>query len=67
VGIGTVLGLVGAFVLRRAMETQLYGVSAMDLRVLAVVGGLLLAVALLACVIPARRAAKTDPVIALGE
>jgi len=67
VGIGTALGLVGAFFLRRALETQLYGVSAMDLTVLVVVGGVLLAVALLACVIPARRAAKTDPVVALGE
>jgi predicted permease len=67
VGVGTLLGLGGAFFLRRALETQLYGVSAMDATVLVVVGTVLLAVALLACVIPARRAAKTDPVVALGE
>lgn len=67
VGVGTVLGLVGAFFLRRALETQLYGVSAMDVRVVAVVGGVLLAVALLACVVPAGRAARTDPTVALAK
>lgn len=67
VGAGTALGLAGAFFLRRALETQLYGVSAMDVTVVAVVGGVLLAVALLACIIPARRAARTDPTVALVE
>jgi predicted lysophospholipase L1 biosynthesis ABC-type transport system permease subunit len=67
VGIGIVIGLLGAFVLRRTLETQLYGVSGIDTMVVIVVGGLLFAVALLACVIPARRAARTDPMGALGE
>jgi len=67
VGVGTALGLAGAFFLRRALETQLYGVSAMDATVVALVGGLLLVVALLACIIPARRAARTDPTAALAE
>jgi ABC-type antimicrobial peptide transport system permease subunit len=67
VGLGIVLGLLGAFVLRRSLESQLYGVGAMDTVVVTAVGGLLIAVALLACVIPARRAARTVPVVALGE
>ena len=67
VGLGTVLGLVGAFLLRRALEAQLYGVSAMDATVVALVAGVLLLVAFLACLIPARRASKTNPVVALSE
>jgi putative ABC transport system permease protein len=49
------------------METQLYGVGAMDPTVIAAVGALLGAVALLACVVPARRAASIDPLMALTE
>jgi predicted permease len=67
VAVGGTLGLAGVFLLRRAIESQLYGIGAMDPFVLVAVGGLLLAVALVACVIPARRAAKTDPVVALNE
>jgi putative ABC transport system permease protein len=67
VSAGTVVGLVGAFALGRTLQSQLYEISATDPRVVAVVGGLLLAVAFVACVLPARRAAKTDPVVALTE
>ena len=67
VGLGALFGLAGAFVLRRTLESVLYGVGAMDTTVLAVVGVVLAAVAMLACIIPARRAARTDPTIALTE
>lgn len=64
-GIG--VGLAGAFAIRRAMETQLFGVRPMDPVVLALVTGVLGVVALLACAVPARRAARIDPLIALSE
>jgi predicted permease len=67
VGAGAVLGLLGAFLLRTALESVLYGVSAMDASVIAEVAALLIVVAVIACVIPARRAARTDPTIALTE
>jgi len=67
VGIGAAVGLAGAFLVRRALESQLYGVGAMEPAVVALVAGLLVAVALTACLVPARRAAKTDPVIALSD
>jgi len=64
---GVVVGIAGAFAIRKTMETQLYGVGAMDPVVLAVVGGILGAVAIVACTVPARRAAKTDPLVALNQ
>ena len=64
-GIG--VGLLGAFAIRRAMETQLFGVQPMDPVVLALVTILLGVVALIACAVPARRAARTDPLAALGD
>ena len=63
--VGTVLGLVGAFMLRQTLQAQLYEIGAMDPTVLTVVGLVLVAVALAATLLPARRAAKTDPVHAL--
>jgi predicted permease len=65
--IGVGVGLGGAFAIRRAMETQLYGVQAMDPVVLAAVTGTLGLVAFLACAVPARRAARIDPLIALND
>jgi len=62
---GTLAGLAGATLLRRAIEVQLYGIGAMEPVVLLFVTGLLVGVALLATAIPARRAARTDPNIAL--
>ncbi len=65
--VGVAVGLVGAFGIRRAMETQLFGIQPMDPMVLALVTGVLGAVALLACAVPARRAAQIDPLIALTD
>jgi predicted permease len=67
VAAGAAAGLVGAFAIRRAMETQLFGVQPMDPIVLAIVGVTLALVAFLACAVPARRAARIDPVIALSD
>ena len=64
---GLAVGLVGAFAIRRAMETQLYGVSAMDPVVIAAVAAILGLVALAACTLPARRASRIDPMSAIAE
>lgn len=65
-GAGFVIGLAGAFALRRSLETQLYGVGGMDPLVLASVAAVLATVALGACSIPARRASRIDPIAALN-
>ena len=67
VGIGAVVGLAGAFFLRQTLQSQLYEVGAMDPIIVTSVAAVLLAVALVACVLPARRAANTDPLIALSD
>ena len=64
---GLAVGLAGAFGIRRAMESQLYGVSGMEPAVLAGVAGVLAVVAVIACAVPARRASRIDPMGALGE
>ncbi len=64
---GAGAGLAGAWLLRAVLQAQLYEVDAMDPRVLAVVILALTLVALAACVLPARRAAATDPARALGD
>jgi predicted permease len=63
--IGTAIGLAGAFALTRLMRTLLFEITATDPLTYVSVIGLLAVVALLACYIPARRAAKVDPLIAL--
>ncbi len=65
--LGLAAGLAVAAGLRRLIESQLYGVSALDPAVLAAVAGLLAAVALVACLVPARRAMRVDPVVALRD
>ncbi len=62
---GVLLGFVVALVLSRAMTSMLFGVKATDPVTFAAVALLLSAVALLACYIPARRATKIDPLVAL--
>jgi putative ABC transport system permease protein len=63
--IGITIGLVGAFILTKFMRTLLFEITATDPLTYVSVIGLLTVVALLACYIPARRAAKVDPLIAL--
>ncbi len=65
VSFGIVAGLGVAFVLGRLLEARLYGISARDPLALLASAFLLLTVALLACWLPARRAARTDPMTAL--
>ena len=60
-GIGLTLGLISSYFIGRAMRSMLYGVSPMDYSAFAIVGVLLLAAALLACYLPARRAASVHP------
>jgi putative ABC transport system permease protein len=65
--IGAALGLVGAFALTGVMSTFLYGVDATDPPTLIAVSLLLVAVAWLACYLPARRATGLHPMIALRQ
>ena len=59
------VGIVGSLALTRLMTNLLFGVSAYDPLTFLAVAGLLLVVALAACYIPARRAMRVDPIVAL--
>jgi len=63
--LGVVIGLAAALALTRLMASQLFGVTPHDPLTYASVGLLLIIVALLACYLPARRAVRVDPLIAL--
>jgi putative ABC transport system permease protein len=64
-GLGITLGFVVSLILTPLMASQLYGIGATDAITLAAVPALLMVVAFLACVVPARRAMRVDPVTAL--
>ena len=65
VGLGLVLGVLGSLALTHTLQSLLFGVSAFDPLTFILVVGLLAAAALLACWLPARRATKVDPMLAL--
>ena len=67
VGLGLGVGLLGAVVMTRYLQSLLFGVGPYDLTVFVGVTALLLAVALGACYVPARRATRIDPTTALRE
>jgi putative ABC transport system permease protein len=63
--VGIALGLAGSFALSGIVASQLWGVSPHDLLTMVAVPALILFVGLLACWIPARRATRVSPVVAL--
>jgi putative ABC transport system permease protein len=64
---GVALGLAGAFAMGRALQSLLFGVRATDPLTFSLVTALLLGVAALASYLPARRAARIDPLLALRQ
>jgi predicted permease len=67
IGAGFALGIVGAIAVRRSIESQLVGVASTDPVVLVAVTATLAIVAALACALPARRATRIDPIVALAD
>jgi putative ABC transport system permease protein len=67
VSVGLAIGLVASFFVARLMTSFLYGVRSTDPATYAAVCALLIFVALLACYLPARRATRVDPTVALRE
>lgn len=66
-GAGVALGFIGAYFVGRAMQGMWFGVEAIDPVAFGAVAVALLASALLACYVPARRAASVDPLTALRQ
>jgi putative ABC transport system permease protein len=64
-GIGLTIGLIGAYFVGRSMQTTLYGIGKLDLSVFTSVAVVLLFAAVIACFVPARRAASVEPMQAL--
>jgi len=59
------VGVAAALLLTRLLESMMYGVSPRDPIVFVLVGLVMIAVSLIACYVPARRAMKIDPIVAL--
>jgi predicted permease len=67
IGAGVLLGLGAVYLLRRALASQVYGIAVTDPSVAISMVVVLIAIALLACILPARRATSIDPTMALAE
>jgi putative ABC transport system permease protein len=65
IGLGLIAGITGAWMLSTTVKGLLFGIEPHDVTVYVLVGGLLSTVGLLAAFVPARRAAKVDPLVAL--
>jgi ABC-type antimicrobial peptide transport system permease subunit len=65
--IGLVLGLIGSIVAARLLARQVWNISPFDPIAFLIVSGIVLAAGLQACLWPARRAARTDPILALRQ
>jgi putative ABC transport system permease protein len=63
--LGLTLGLLGVLITSRLLGKLLIGIEPLGLPTIAAIGGLLTVVALMACSVPARRAARVDPLVAL--
>jgi len=63
--VGVVLGAAGALAITRVIRTMLFGITPTDIFTFTFVSGLLVVVALIACSVPAHRATRVDPLIAL--
>jgi putative ABC transport system permease protein len=64
---GVILGVAGASLVTQGLSSMLYGVSTTDMSTFAAVSALLIVVAILACYVPARRASRVDPIVALRQ
>jgi putative ABC transport system permease protein len=64
-GIG--VGLASAYGVSRVLSSLLFGIEARDSITFAVAGGVLTVVAIVACLVPARRASRVDPIVALRD
>ena len=67
IALGLLIGAAGALAVNRVIATQLYNVEPTDPTVLLAVAAVITAVGLLACLVPARRGARVDPMVALRE